>query len=61
MQHPYSGSGLYYGYYGDPPHSDPMQTLLTQYWHQTHYPSFHKKSVHVYYINPAFVPYYMNY
>ena len=42
MYSPYSGSGIYYGHYGEAPHSHPIQTILTQYWHETHYPGPHK-------------------
>jgi len=61
MHHHYDESGLYYGSYGELLHSHPIHTLLTQYWYQTHYPGFHKKSVHVYYLNPALIHYYMYY
>ncbi|MDG0058405.1 hypothetical protein [Priestia sp. P5] len=61
MYSPYSGSGLYYGHYGEAPHSHPIQTILAQYWHETHYPGPHKKYVHVYYLNPSSLHYYPTY
>jgi hypothetical protein len=62
MYSPYAGgSGIYYGHYGEAPHSHPIQTLLTQYWHQTHYPGPHKKYVHVYYLSPSTFHYYPTY
>jgi hypothetical protein len=61
MHHPHVESGVYYGHYSTPPLSHPIQALFTQYWHEVHYPGPHKKFVHVYYIDPAFVHYYMNF